>query len=288
MSEVLIAGCGYVGTALGKRLLVDGHRVWGLRRNVHLLPSRIQPIMADLSRPETLHALPSSLDYLFYVAAADETTEASYQTTYIEGIRNLLRSLEEQNIHPRRGFFTSSTAVYAQQEGEWIDEDSPAEPSHFTGARLLQAERLLRESIFPWTVARLSGIYGPGRTRLVEEVRQGRFTPTTSLKYYTNRIHQEDCAGVLRHLMGLHAPDGLYLGTDHEPARLCDIADWLVQELDLEPILKTDPLPAPENRFRTNKRCSNARLVASGYRFRFPTFREGYSALLKKGASHES
>ncbi|MFN8005515.1 MAG: SDR family oxidoreductase [Terriglobia bacterium] len=285
MSDVLIAGCGYVGVALGARLHAEGHRVWGLRRNAHLLSAPVQPIAADLSRPETLHSFPSSMEYLFYVAAADDTTESSYQATYVEGIRNILHVLEQQKIQPRYGFFTSSTAVYAQQSGEWIDEDSPAESSHFTGARLLEAEQLLKTSPFPWTVVRLSGIYGPGRTRLLEEVRQGKFTPTGAFSSYTNRIHLEDCAGVLHHLMHMDSLRELYIGSDDEPAQLCDVVDWLAQKLNVAPIPRTNIRLAPENRFRTNKRCRNSRLVAAGYQFRFPTFREGYSALIKQSVT---
>ena len=283
MCQVLIAGCGYVGIALGNLLISEGHTVWGLRRRIHLLPPQIRPFMADLNQPETLHSLPSPLEYLFYTAAAERTDDASYQTTYVEGVKSMIRALDDQGIHPQRAFFTSSTAVYAQENGEWIDENSPAESSHFTGSRLLQAEHLLLASPFPWTVVRLSGIYGPNRTRLIEQARQGELS-TTLASSYTNRIHQADCAGVLHHLMILESPQGLYIGSDHEPARLCDVVEWLAQRLKVHPRSETIPPSLPENRFRSNKRCRNFRLVDSGYRFRYPTYREGYAALLEQGA----
>jgi nucleoside-diphosphate-sugar epimerase len=283
MCQVLIAGCGYVGTALGNLLVSEGHTVWGLRRRSHLLPPQIRPIKADLSQPETLHSLPSPLDYLFYTAAAEKTDDVSYQATYIEAMTNMTRALDKQGIHPRRAFFPSSTAVYAQKNEEWIDENSPAESSHFTGSRLLQAERLLLASQFPWTVVRLSGIYGPNRTRLIKQARQGELS-TTLASSYTNRIHQADCAGVLHHLMVLESPQGLYIGSDHEPARLRDIVEWLAQQLKGHPRNEAVPLSLSENRFRSNKRCRNLRLVDSGYRFRYPTYREGYAALIEQGA----
>jgi len=265
-------------------LTSEDDTVWGLRRRSHLLPSQIRPITADLSRPETLRSLPSPLEYLFYTAAAERSDDASYQITYVEGLKNLIGALNEQGIYPRHAFFTSSTAVYAQKNGEWIDENSPAEAKHFSGSRLLEAERLLSASPFPWTVVRLSGIYGPSRIRLIEQVKGGGVSVTRTSSFYTNRIHQADCAGLLQHLMLLENPLGLYIGSDHEPARLCDVIQWLARQLGVPAQTPTVSLLNAENHFRSNKRCCNARVAESGYRFRYPTYREGYAALLEQGA----
>ena len=284
MCQILIAGCGYVGIALSKLCVLEGKTVWGLRRKTELLPSLIRPIRADLVQPETLCSLPSRVDYLFYAAGADRSDDACYQATYVVGLKNLIRALDEQSIYPKRAFFTSSTAVYAQTNGEWIDENSPAESKQFSGLRLLEAEQLLLTSPFPWTVVRLSGIYGPNRTRLLEEVKRGEISAQGCSSSYTNRIHQEDCAGLLHHLMSLKDPFGMYVGSDHEPARLCDVVGWLTQELKVPPQNAAGLSSNPESRFRSNKRCCNSRAVASGYRFRYPTFREGYTSLLGPGA----
>ena len=287
MGQILIAGCGYVGTALGELCVLEGKTVWGLRRRAHLLPARIRSITADLGQPETLRSLPSDLEYLLYTAAADRSDDACYQATYVEGLKNLITALDEQRIYPKRALFTSSTAVYAQTNGEWVDENSPAENRHFSGSRLLEAERLLLASPFPWTVVRLSGIYGPDRTRLLEQIRRGEITTQDSSSSYTNRIHRDDCAGLLNHLMLLKNPLGLYLGSDHEPARLCDVVGWLSRKLE---VTHQDTAPLPSNagsRFRSNKRCCNARVVDSGYCFRYPTFREGYTALFEQVPSNE-
>jgi nucleoside-diphosphate-sugar epimerase len=284
MSQILIAGCGYVGTTLGKLCVLEGKTVWGLRRRSHLLPTQIRPITADLGQPETLRSLPTHLEYLFYTAAADRSDDACYQATYVEGLKNLIKALDEQKIHPKRVFFTSSTAVYGQTNGEWIDENSPTENKHFSGSRLMEAERLLLTCPFPWTVVRLSGIYGPNRTRLLEQVKRGEITAHESTSSYTNRIHRDDCAGLLFHLMLLKNPLGLYIGSDHEPARLCDVVGWLAQKLDVQPQNMPASPSNTEDRFRGNKRCRNGRAVDSGYRFHFPTYREGYTALLMPGA----
>jgi nucleoside-diphosphate-sugar epimerase len=280
MAQILIAGCGYVGTALGLRLAATGHVVWGLRRSAEGLPPGIRSVEADLTAPETLQKLPPELDAVFYTAAPNGSDEAAYRAIYVDGLCYLLEALVRQGQSPQRVLFTSSTAVYAQSAGEWVDETSPTEPKHFSGRRVLEGEKLLLSGPFPATVMRFGGIYGPGRTSLIERVRQGLATCRDGPPLYTNRIHRDDCAGALHHLLSLPRPESVYIGVDHEPAEHCDVLRWLATQLGaLPPGVKASPA-TDTRRHRTNKRCRNAKLVASGYVFRYPTFRDGYAALL--------
>jgi nucleoside-diphosphate-sugar epimerase/uncharacterized iron-regulated protein len=288
--RVLIAGCGYVGTALGQALAAAGHEVFALRRRPEGLPDSLHPVAADLSQPESLRGLPGGIDVVFYTAAAGGGGEAAYRAAYVDGVRHLLDSLAAHP--PRRLLFTSSTGVYAQADGEWIDEESPTTPTHFSGRRLLEGEQLLAASGLDCVVLRLGGIYGPGRTRLVESVRRGSARIRRGPPAFTNRIHRDDCAGALAHLASLENPARVYLGVDDEPTDEAEVLRWLAERLGVPP-------PPPEEvdvekdevasaggddgtrRTRSNKRCRNARLLASGYRFRFPSFREGYDAVLR-------
>ena len=272
--RILIAGCGYVGCALGSLLSSEGHEVFGLRRNTGVLPSVIRPVAVDLKKEIPPGDLPSAPDYVFYTASADGSDDEAYREAYVDGPRNLLRALISRGEPVRRLFFTSSTGVYGQSGGEWVDESSPTEPATFSGRRLLEGERVVLDSPFPAAVVRLSGIYGPGRTRSMERASE---ICADDGPVYTNRIHRDDCAGALRHLMLLPTPEKLYVGVDHEPADRRTVAEWLAGRRSASP----NKNPSSTNR-RTNKRCSNARLVASGYEFRYPTFREGFSALLEE------
>ena len=283
MAHILIAGCGYVGTTLGLRLAATGHVVWGLRRSAEGLPPGIRYVEADLTAPETLQELPPALDAVFYTAAPNGSDDAAYRAIYVDGLGYLLEALVRQRQSPRRVLFTSSTAVYAQSTGEWVNETSPAEPRHFSGRRVLEGERLLLNGPFPATVMRFGGIYGPGRTSLIERVRQGLATCRDGPPLYTNRIHRDDCAGALHHLMSLPQPDSLYIGVDDEPAEHCAVLRWLAIQLGAPPPGIDASAGADTRRQRTNKRCSHAKLVASGYVFRYSTFREGYTALLAAG-----
>lgn len=282
MAKVLIAGCGYVGCALGEMLVEDGHAVFGLRRNPEGLPKGIKPVVADLTLPETLGALPSGIDTLFYTASASGATEEGYRAAYLDGMGRLLNSLLELGERPRRIFFTSSTSVYDQKRGEWIDEESHTGPSSFRGDIMLMTERLLLASSIPGTVVRLGGIYGPGRDRLVRAVQRGEVAVRNDAPHYTNRIHRDDAAGCLRHLMGLEKPDDIYLGVDHEAAEESVVLRWLADRLGVK-LPELDPESSlAKVRRAGSKRCRNDRLTSTGYRFRYPTFREGYEMIIRE------
>lgn len=273
--RALIAGCGYVGSALGELLAAEGHTVFGLRRNPAALPNSITPVAADLSRPLDPESLPQDLDLVFYTASSGGSDDAAYRSAYVDGPRHLLESLEPQSTNIRRVLFTSSTGVYAQKNGEWVDETSPTESEGHTGRRLLGGERVILGGPFPATVVRLSGIYGPGRARSIQRVLDAALDEGPPA--YTNRIHRDDCAGALRHIAFLPEPKPVYLATDHEPTDRRTITEWLSKTLGRK--LPESSNPGPQRR-RTNKRCSNERLLASGYEFLYPTFREGFAELL--------
>ncbi len=282
MSSILIAGCGYVGSALARVRVAKGDSVFGLRRNPVDLPSGVVPIAADLAVPRSLAELPAALDVVVYAASPGGRDDAFYRTAYVEGLRNLIAVLKGQGQQPRRVIFVSSTAVYGQTRGEWVDETSQTQPSHFSGRRLLEAEALLRESGMRAVVLRLGGIYGPQRTRLVEEVRQGRAAIARGGPHYTNRIHRDDCVGALDHLIDLAEPADCYLGVDCEPEDEAVVLRWLAGVLGVSP-----PRVAGPDRRRSSrggsKRCRNALLLSSGYAFRYPGYRDGYTAVLSEG-----
>jgi nucleoside-diphosphate-sugar epimerase len=280
MARVLIAGCGYTGIALGELLAREGHAVWGLRRRPELLPSTIHAVQANLCGPQSLTTIPPALDFIFYTAAAERSDDASYHAVYVAGMQNLLNHLFATGHKVKRVFFTSSTAVYGHANGEWVDETSETSPQGFAGLRLLEAEQLLGRGPFAATIVRMAGIYGPSRVRLINQVLRGEAVCPSGDPRYTNRIHRDDCAAVLRHLMGLSSPKAVYLGADNEPADQSEVFQWLAKRLG-RPVPSTEPgADVAAGKPKSNKRCRNSRLLETGYLFCYPTFREGYEAIL--------
>jgi nucleoside-diphosphate-sugar epimerase len=279
--KILIAGCGYIGTALGMRLTASGDRVWGLRRNIGKLPKAIQPLEADLTDAAAVAALKLDADAVVYCASAQGSSDHAYQAAYVEGLRNLLEALKKSTRPVSRLIFVSSTRVYGQTAGEMVDEDSPVDPGDFRAQRLLEGEALARGSGLPTTIVRLGGIYGPGRPGALDRALAGLATTSGGQALYGNRIHRDDAAGIRLHVLNLPAPATLYLGVDCDPASREEVRAWLSQRIDRE---IPAPDQAPEDSDRSNKRCSNKRILASGYAFVYPTFREGFDALLSGDA----
>ena len=272
--RVLIAGCGYVGTALGQALAARGDTPYGLRRDPTGLPAPILPVAADLNDPGSLDDLPP-VDAVVLTMSPGGRDTARYRTTYVDGPTTLLRVLADRGDELQRVLFTSSTAVYGERDGGWVDEASPTDPTSDTARVLVEAERTVLAGPYPATALRLGGIYGPGRTRMLERVRAGEVRCPPQVEY-TNRIHRDDAAGALAHLLTVRDPDDVYLGVDSDPADRCTVYRWLADRLGVAPP-STDPGGSSR---RGSKRCRNDRLLASGYRLRFPSFRDGYGTML--------
>jgi nucleoside-diphosphate-sugar epimerase len=283
--RVLIAGCGWVGTKLGEELDAAGHPTWGLKRDPSGLPSPLRPLQADLLDRESLPGLLPEVDAVVYATSADSSDPDAYRAAYVDGVRNLIEALSARSFPVSRFLFVSSTAVYGDAGGAWVDEETPAVPDGFRGEILREGEEAVLSSAFKSSVLRLGGIYGPGRTRLIDRVRSGEATcPEVEGRddgTWSNRIHRDDAAGILSFLLEHPEPDPIYIGVDHEPARLCDVYTYVAELLDVSPPRRA---PSPDRR-RSVKRCSSRRVRDQGYRFRFPTFREGYRAIVTGGDS---
>lgn len=277
MARVLVAGAGYVGGALAERLAADEHEVWALRRNPERLGGEVHSIKGDLCDASTLGGLPEGLDYVFYTAGAAGFDEGSYRAAYVDGVRNLLGALTNRDQRLTRVLFTSTTGVYAQMDGGWVDEASPTTPEGFSGKTVLEGEGLFSDSAFDCVSLRLGGIYGPGRTGLIDRVRGGEAV-LEERDRYLNLIHRDDAVGALVHLMGLESPESVYVGVDSDPQDWNGLVRWIVGELRLpEPGFSTDESGRRPYR---NWRCSNGRLLGVGYVFKYGSCREGYRGLL--------
>ncbi len=145
---------------------------------------------------------------------------------------------------------------------------------------MLEGERLLKTSPYPAVVLRLGGIYGPGRTRLIERVRNGEARRERTGTRYINLIHLEDITGALVHLMQAPNAEPVYIGVDNEPQEWNALLAWLAERLGVEPPPYADEAQTRGRPVR-NRRCSNARLRAAGYTFQYPSPRQGYADLIR-------
>ncbi|MFJ4156553.1 SDR family oxidoreductase [Pseudomonas sp. NPDC089752] len=279
--SALIVGCGDVGGRLARQLLAKGWHVSGLRRSVEDLPAGVEPIAADLCDSSIPSSWPQrSPDYLVYCVAASQHDEPGYQAAYVDGLRHVLAWLAERGQHPKRLLFVSSSSVFAQKDGEWIDETAATEPEGYSGRVMLEAERLALASGVPASVVRLTGIYGPGREWLLSQVRQG-YRVAEEPPLYGNRIHAEDAANLLAFLLEKDAEgvalEDCYIGVDDDPAPLADVVGWLRGYMGV-----TEWSDEQRVRRTGSKRCSNARVRALGWVPAYSSYKEGYAAILNE------
>ncbi len=278
---VVIAGCGDLGTEAGLRFAALGHPVIGLRRRAELLPAPLEGRSTDLRAD--VPTIPADTAVVVVATAAGSRAVDEYRATYVDGLRNVLDGIDGSSADPRV-VVVSSTAVYDVDDGSEVTESTPVCGATPTAAVLVEAEELLRRRAPGAVLLRLSGVYGPGRERLIDQVRSGsaRLAPGTSP--HTNRIHRDDAAAALVHLATVRDPAPTYLGTDDEPSRLDDVLRFLAQELGVDEPVRGD---GDGRQAGGDKRLSNALLRATGWTPRYPTFREGYRAVLAgEGTRH--
>ena len=238
---------------------------------------------ADLSSGE-LPAIPEDTIAVVVAIAADSSTEDAYRAAYVDGLSNVLDAVLGSSAPVRRALFVSSTAVYGDAGGDWIDESTTPEPGGFSGRIIREAEELLFSrlagtGITP-VVLRLGGIYGPGRTRLIDQVRGGTAVIPAEPRF-TNRIHRDDAAAAIVHLCTMdRIPAPVYLGVDNEPAELGEVLRFLAAELGLAQPPSGASESGGEPSRGGNKRCSNELLRSTGFEFTYPSFREGYRDIL--------
>ncbi|MDO9103593.1 MAG: SDR family oxidoreductase [Methylovulum sp.] len=275
MAKILIIGCGAIGMGLAKALAGQGHEVTGLKRYP---PSTgddgVNFIAADISSASDMDNLDLEVDVVFFIVSADGRTEQSYRVVYELGLQHVSAKFTRQPW-----FFVSSTSVYGQSQGEWVDEDALAQPDTVTSQLIRQAELRVMASGPKNVVVRFSGIYGPGREHLLRMARQAPAIQKAP-PYYTNRIHQQDCVGVLLFLLQQRlsgaALQQCYLASDDDPAPLWEVIAWLARQLHCDP-----PRAQPfEHAAPCNKRCVNSRLKALGYQFQYAGYRDGYRELI--------
>jgi len=285
--KCLIVGCGYVGLPLGVELVRLGHKVSGLRRSAaaenELKAAGIQPLIADVTKPETLAKLPCDFDWVVNCVAAGGDAD-DYRRVYLQGTRNLIEWLSA--MPPKKFVYTGSTSVYGQTDGSQVKETSPTEPAVETAKVLLETEKLLLAAVaerrFPAVILRVAGIYGPDRGHWFKQFLKNEAHIEGDGSRFLNMIHRDDLLGCILAALKSGRPGEVYNAVDDEPVSQATFFQWLAATVGKYP-----PASVPENpvadrkRGVTNKRVSNRRLkMELGCQFKYPNFRKGYSAEL--------
>ena len=272
MPRILIAGCGYVGQATADLFHAAGWAVEGWtasEKSAAALSAKPYPAcQVDISNCDQVAERPGTFDAVIHCASSRGGGVESYRQIYLTGTRNLLDRFAETKM-----LLTSSTSVYAQRDGSWVTEESETMPARETGRVLLEAEKLMLER--RGTVARLAGIYGPGRSALLGKFLAGTAIIDPENDRFVNQVHRDDIASAIFFLLTREAQrTRIYNVVDDQPMLQIECYRWLAQRLDrpLPPIGKSR---GQRKRGDSNKRVSNAKLRSLGWTLQYPTFAEG-------------
>jgi nucleoside-diphosphate-sugar epimerase len=275
---ILIAGCGYLGGAAAVRLRQEGHRVIGLTRTggsaQSLMREGVEARAGDMVDPGFLATLPA-VDAVVHCAASGRGGGvAQYRTVYVDGLRALVGAFPGA-----RCVFTSSSSVYAQIDGSWVTEESPAVPDRETGRLLREAEELALSA--GGVVLRLAGIYGPGRSVLLRNFLLGEAQidvrtepPATPDGRWINQIHRDDAAAALAWAVG-GGKTGVFNVADHTPMTQRTVYAELARRFH-RPLPPAGPPALDRKRGWTHKRVCSRKLTAAGW---VPRFASWFDAL---------
>jgi nucleoside-diphosphate-sugar epimerase len=282
MTTRLIIGCGYLGSRVADRWQSSGDEIFAVTRSAQraavLAESGLRPIVADVTQPATLSSLPSA-DTVLYAVGYDRTAGSSMRDVYVAGLRAALDSLQDR---VGRLIYISSTGVYGQNNGSWVDEDTPCHPTRESGRVCLEAEQTLaahplaKRSV----VLRLAGIYGPGRLPNRAALLAGE--PIAAPQDgYLNLIHVDDAASVVLAVAEHPHPAARYLVSDGHPVLRHEYYAEAARLLGAPPprFVPAAVDSAKAARAESNRRVKNVRMLADlRVRLAYPTFREGLAA----------
>ena len=275
MKKVVFAGCGFLGDAAAGLFFKAGWSVLGLcasEESAGRLAGRPYAVKAvDISRPflappDWLHP-----DLVIHCASSGKGGAEAYRAVYRDGLTHLLRAFQ-----PERVVFTGSTSVYSQADGGWVTEESPAEPDRETGRILLEAEGIALAA--GGIVARLAGIYGPGRSVLLRKFLDGTALLEAGGHRWINQIHRDDAATALLHLAERADASEIYNVCDDTPCTQAQVYEWIADFCQRE-LPPSGPADMNRKRGWTSKRVSNAKLRATVWQPVYPNYREALPGL---------
>lgn len=277
--HLLLAGCGWLGREVARRLVARGDRVTALTRTEpsakHLREIGIEASALDLAAPGASRSIRGRYDGIVAMQSASGLGAAAYRRAYLEATRCVL---ESEGADGAAFVYVSSTGVFGRTDGSWVDESTPPSPAEPTAQVLVEAERLVLDRSWHRAqprIVRCSGLYGPGRTGTIERVRAGTLALGDGDETWMNFCHRDDAAVAVIAALDRGSPGAIYHASDASPAMRRDLVAWISARIGM------DPSRRPEGSPKGGRRGANRRVSSEATRreletvLAYPSFREG-------------
>jgi nucleoside-diphosphate-sugar epimerase len=274
--NILIVGCGKVGSRVASLLTHENHQVYGLSRSGLNLPARVQPVSIDLTHPISSADLPSNITHIVTSIAPNSREIESYKAVYDTGLANLYAAIDKSKL--KKVVHLSSTSVYPNQTEHLTTESSPTCDQSPFSQILLKSESHSILLNCDYTIIRAAGIYGPSRQSFLTAVLNGTKSPTPAP--FTNRIHEDDLVRLIVHVLQMQNTPKILNACDDLSAPMDEVVEQLVQMAENNGFT----IQASDKTFkmRANKKISNALLKQIDFKLGFSTFKKGYRQMLFK------
>jgi len=276
--HVLVAGAGWLGTALCEALVARGDRVTAVRRDparaAELSRLGASPLALDLAAPGAEARL-TAFDAAIACQSSAEDSEAAYRAAYVDANRALLAAAARNGAAL---VYTGSTGVFGQRDGSDVDEATAPAPASASAAVLVEAERLVLDAASRGaraSIVRLSGLYGPGRAGIAGRVRSGALALGPGDGAWMNFCHRDDAVAFVLAALARAAPGAIWHGSDARPARRREVVEWIAARLGIPPPRADRPAAGPDRRI-----LSERTRAVLGVTLRFPSFAVGLAELL--------
>lgn len=291
-ASIIIVGCGFLGKATAQLFLRHGYQVTAIVRSEASQQAILEAhpgfdiLTCDVTDPKAVEKISSQLQtasLVIYAVSSGKGDAAAYAAVYRDGLKNVLSGYRLENPDCRKEntnkklIFVSSTSVYAQCDETWVDEFSDTKPDRATSQLLLEAEAIALAA--GGTVARFSGIYGPGRSILLKKILNNEARLEDGGHRWINQIHRDDGAQALYHLATAPVASGIYNVTDSTPATQREVYQWIAEALS-KPLPPDGPADLNRKRGWTSKRVSNKKLRETGWAPQFLSYREALPTLI--------
>ncbi len=269
--KVLMIGCGKLGLRIAEILAAQKNQIWALKRHPENLPAFVTPIQGDLSAPPTVDW--TSFDLIYLIVSPDQRTELAYQELYQENIPALSARLGRHLKSDQQIIFVSSTHVYSENQGGWINSKTSVQPYDYRSKAILTAEKSLVDSTPNIFLIRLSGLYDQHSQYIMSQLKSKRIL---SANHYTNRIHREDAARFLAYLSTYTGKERIFVASDNQPTQRGELMQWLAKECEMEPII------SELDKSVSGKCCDNQSMRDTGFVLQYPDYKSGYQSLIEK------